>query len=109
MPDDGDLDLAGEPVPELASGPVSTPVSITSYDPSQDRERYRGLVAGVLLGLLTFTVSAAFLSFWFNWASQDEIESLMTIVFAPIVGLVGAATGFYFGAATGGASRRDGG
>jgi hypothetical protein len=104
-----ELDLTGEPAnvpPEVMSRATVAP-TVEPYDPSRDRERYRGLVAGVLLGVLAFTVGAAFVSFWFNWASQDEIEGLMTIVFAPVVGLVGAATGFYFGAATAGNSRQD--
>jgi len=67
------------------------------FDPSRQRESMRGVVAGLLLVILAFIITAAFLSYWFNWASQDEIEGLLTIVFAPLIGLVGAATGFYFG------------
>jgi hypothetical protein len=54
-----------------------------------------------LLGLLCFVVVASFVSYWFDLVDQETLEGLLTIVFAPIVGLVGAATGFYFGGSSG--------
>ena len=102
-----ELDLTNEPSrggrkPELnlseeeRKGEVLEP-GPTPFDPSRQRESMRGVVAGLLLVILAFIIIAAFLSYWFNWASQDQIEGLLTIVFAPMIGLVGAATGFYFG------------
>jgi hypothetical protein len=33
----------------------------------------------------------------FSLAAFQDVQALMTIVFAPMIGLVGAATGFYYG------------
>ena len=86
------LNLTADRVTDRVNQPEPAP-----FDPSRQRESMRGVVAGLLLVILAFIIIAAFLSYWFNWASQDQIEGLLTIVFAPMIGLVGAATGFYFG------------
>ena len=47
----------------------------------------------MLSGLLLMSWTSLLLSV----AAFEDVQALMTIVFAPLVGLVGAATGFYFG------------
>jgi len=66
---------------------------------SQDRTREtaRGRIALALLGILGFIIAGAFVTLWANWGTGDEIDSLLTMIFAPVIGLVGAVTGFYFG------------
>ena len=82
--------------PEEESPPIDQP-----YDPSQTREWLRGALAGGLLVLLAFMIVGSFVSLWFNWASSAEVEKILTHALAPIVGLVGAATGFYYGGRAG--------
>ncbi|MDQ3655332.1 MAG: hypothetical protein M3457_09650 [Chloroflexota bacterium] len=50
-----------------------------------------------MLAILGFLVAGSFVSLWFGWASSTELDALLTLLFAPVIGLVGAATGFYFG------------
>ena len=92
-----ELDLTNEPEP--TSNKVDQPPIVIPYDPTKQREWMRGIVAGILLFILGFIVFGSFLSYWLNWTAREELEGLLTILFAPIIGLVGAATGFYFGAA----------
>jgi hypothetical protein len=63
----------------------------------QQRETLRGRIAAALLGILAFIVVAAFLTIWFDWADDGELTDLLTLIFAPVLGLVGAVTGFYYG------------
>ncbi len=51
-----------------------------------------------LIALLVAVVLLSFLSLWINSVAANELEGLLQLVFAPIVALVGAATGFYYGA-----------
>jgi hypothetical protein len=88
-----ELDLTKtEPPPIGAPQPA-----FVGQEPIGPREKTRGQVAAVLLGILAFLVAGSFISLWFDWASSEELDTLLTILFAPIIGLVGAATGFYFG------------
>jgi hypothetical protein len=47
------------------------------------------MLSGVLL--------VSWLTVVLDLAAFEDVQALMTIVFAPMIGLVGAATGFYFG------------
>jgi len=47
-------------------------------------------------------IAACFLGLAFDWFSIAELDSLLTLVFGSLVGLVGAVTGFYFGGKAGG-------
>ena len=70
------------------------------YDPAPEREKKRGIIALVLVSALCGIIVLAFLYMFIFPAASTDIEalkSLLEIIFAPIVGLVGAVTGFYFG------------
>lgn len=67
------------------------------YDPAADREKKRGRIALTLVYLLCAVVLASFSYAFYRPADIDALKALLEIVFAPVVGLVGAATGFYFG------------
>ncbi len=71
------------------------------YDYRRAREWLRGMLAGGLLALLAVIIIGSFVSLWFGWANSEEIDGILTQTLAPVVGLVGAATGFYFGGRVG--------
>jgi hypothetical protein len=59
----------------------------------------------LLIALLIAMVLISFVMLWFLPTSRfDSLMRLLQIIFAPIIGLVGAVTGFYYG---GGGSRFD--
>jgi uncharacterized protein YneF (UPF0154 family) len=57
----------------------------------------RGAIVIILLSILAGIIAGSFVALWVKAISSDEIKTLLTLVFTPIVGLVGAATGFYYG------------
>lgn len=89
----GQLDWTGEDAP-LGELDVARQAP---YDPSPERERMRGWIAVALLAILAVIVLISLLTVAFHWAPTDDLVRVLGLLFAPIVGLVGAATGFYFG------------
>jgi hypothetical protein len=86
-------------IPEDASAPTlasSTP----QYNPDRDREGARRGITYWLLSLLTLliVISFAALIALDKRPTFDEIKSLVELMLGPLVALVSAATGFYFGA-----------
>lgn len=68
------------------------------YDPEPEREKLRGWIALMLVSLLVAVVVFAFMTLWFgDTAHQSNLKVLLDLIIAPIVGVVGAVTGFYFG------------
>jgi hypothetical protein len=57
----------------------------------------RRSIAYWLLGILSVLLILSWTATLTGWATSQDIQDLMTLTFAPVVGLVGAATGFYFG------------
>ena len=83
----------GESLPPPAPGlplPSAIPVE-------QQREALRGRIAAWLLAILGFIVVGSFVSLWFGWGETAALTDLLTLLFAPMIGLVGAVTGFYYG------------
>jgi len=62
------------------------------------REQIRGMVAALLLINLFITLVAPWFAVALNWATPNEVKDLISVLLPATVGLVGAATGFYFGA-----------
>jgi hypothetical protein len=74
-----------------------------AYDPAKDRESVRGRMAMTLIWLLVGVIGASLLTVWVV-RPEDGVEDLVEVlklVFGPLVGLVGAVTGFYFGEKSG--------
>jgi hypothetical protein len=93
-----ELDLSQEPAP-LATPPAPHTVP---YNPEPARERMRGAIVIFLLAILGGTVAASFVALWVDAITAEDLRTLLTLIFTPIIGLVGAATGFYYGGRTGG-------
>lgn len=112
MTDVSPVDLAAAPPGGLEEEghepalPVEKP-----YDPARDREHARGDIAKRLLWCLIGVVAVASLTglaaaraCWVTPGScpatiamLEPVTQILGLIFAPLVGLVGAATGFYFG------------
>ena len=91
-PEDGELDPATfeKLVPE---GPAL-------FNIAKEQEKVRGLIALALIVLLAVIILFAFISLWTYSSSFGDLEKLLTIVFGPIIALVGTAIGYYFGGKT---------
>ncbi len=85
------IDL-GDPEP----GPEPAPKVVT-YDPSKDRESMRGTIALSLIGIFAATIAGAFALVWIHPDRSKELHELLGLILGPLVALVGAATGYYFG------------
>jgi len=65
-------------------------------DLDHKREEKRGQIALYLIYVLAFTVFISLIRA-FMTCQVSEYKEILEIVFSPVVGLVGTATGFYFG------------
>ena len=91
MPSETELDLTQDPVsPGLAT------VGDKPFDPSKDREQVRGKIALILTWCLVGIVAVSLILI-LTRVSIDKIKDTLELILSPIVGLVGAVTGFYFG------------
>jgi hypothetical protein len=66
------------------------------FDPEPQRERLRGWIAIGLLGMLAFVLLCSFVSLWLK-IDNESLRNVLTILVGPLVALVSAATGFYYG------------
>jgi hypothetical protein len=96
-------DEASEPQTlDLTEGPIArglSPHSFVSspYNIDRDREQKRGLIALILVGLLAAVVLLSFAGLLTSRIELKDLKELLTVILSPLVALVGAATGFYFG------------
>jgi hypothetical protein len=74
-----------------------TPVTGEAWNPGKHLATSRRFIAHWLLAMLSGVLLVSWLSVILSLADFEDVQALMTIVFAPMIGLVGAATGFYFG------------
>ena len=92
---------------------ATAPVNEVSYDPAQDRENIRGNIAMRLVWTLVALVGGSFLlaaasialcsgtACNASTASLEPVKAVVQLLLTPVVGLVGAVTGFYFGEQSG--------
>jgi hypothetical protein len=97
-----DRDLTGEdgtgaldPAALVPPGPAFEPFNI-----AKEQEKVRGVIAQALIVLLAVIILFAFISLWTFSSGFPDLEKLMTIVFGPVIALVGTAIGYYFGGKT---------
>ena len=102
-----DLDVAPD---RAGAGTRDAPFPVPAYDPTRDRERKRGQIALYLIALLFVICLVPYLlmlgeALCARLVSDprcalhdpDVTERMTQLFLTPIVGLVGAVTGFYFG------------
>ncbi len=82
------------------SAPNLTGPSSRPYDPDEFRDQARKRITYWLLALLTTLFIGAFTSLFCldTKPTFDHLKSLLEVLLGPLVTLVSAATGFYFGA-----------
>lgn len=104
IPNTDDGSLTWEDAAEALS-PVPLPLerpALRNYDPRPDHDKARRRIAYWLLVLLsgllvaTFTCFGAFF-FLKPPPTFDEFKTLIELILTPLLTLVSAATGFYFG------------
>lgn len=66
---------------------------------SRDRrtDLVRGFIGLALLSMLAFAIVAPWVSVWVDPDYFDSAKELFPLITTPLVGLIGAAMGFYFG------------
>ena len=67
------------------------------YNPRPQEDSARRRIAYILLGLLAIVLIWALVSITLLPDSEERIVKVLEIVLGPIIALVSAATGFYFG------------
>ncbi len=82
---------------DAAAIPYETSIGKAPYEPTRDRERVRGLLAAALIGLLSIVVLGLFVALLAGRLTIPELGQLAAVTISPIVGLLGAVLGFYFG------------
>jgi hypothetical protein len=93
--------LEPEPGSELPRGlelpGLAPPRKGPEWIESRHLAESRRFIAYWLLGILSGVIILSWTTVLTGVATFQDVQALMTIIFAPIIGLVGAATGFYFG------------
>jgi hypothetical protein len=95
LPEELDLTHYAEERASETSAAFTPP---TVRDPIEGRREWvRSALAGALILLLFFVVVITFVGALASADPMSNLRSVLEIVLAPIIGLVGAVTGFYFG------------
>jgi uncharacterized membrane protein len=81
----------------FAPAPGAQTVVKQPFDPGKWREGARVGIAVGLLGLLALTVLLVVIATLFFHFPAEDADGLFCALLSPLVGLVGAATGFYYG------------
>lgn len=78
-------------------GELSIDSAAIEEGPARNIEKTRATLAYLLLGLLAALLGALLLMLWAGDLSAEEFGTVAAIVTTPVVGLLGAATGYYYG------------
>lgn len=97
--DEGEVLDATISDPDMDAPALSEPSS-KRYDPDEFRDQARKRITYWLLALLTVLFVGAFLSLFLIQGEPtfEQLKTLLELLLGPLVALVSAATGFYFGA-----------
>lgn len=80
--------------------PEVQPPRVRPYDPIAKRDRVRGHLAYVFVGLVATLTILPLVLISLGWVEWPEVADFMTLVYGTTVGLVGTVVGFYFGTVT---------
>lgn len=100
--DQGDEETLDATLAAEVSAPKLAEYKSVTYNPDKARDEARARITYWLLGLLTLLVIGSFVSV-FNLDKNptfENIKALLEVILGPVIALVSAATGFYFGANT---------
>lgn len=78
-------------------GTLDIPDSPFEEGPAKRLEQTRALLAVLLFALLTAVVFSLLAFLWAERLAVDEFADMVALLVTPIVGLLGAATGYYYG------------
>ncbi|GEM_PF-1468643 len=87
------LDFSGD---NISDEQPQSPQLGEAYDPRPHEDGARRVIAYLLIGLLFLTVIGMFIELSFGIIAVTDIKEF-SVVLGPIVTLVSAATGFYYG------------
>jgi hypothetical protein len=96
----GDIEVSELPDDAAVSTSISTIAAPPKTEPSkidEAQEKTRGWIALALVCILLLIVVASFASLWLTSLKVADVKGLLEVILAPVVALVGSATGFYFG------------
>ncbi len=85
------------PLTADAARDESIPLTKENYDPLPQEDAARRWIAFILLGLLIFICLSAFLIILILPSHIESAFQVLQIIFTPVIALVSAATGFYYG------------
>jgi hypothetical protein len=85
-------------VEDQALTPTVVEVTESSWNQARTRERMRSILAASLVLLLAVVTLLPLVLVAAKLVPMDDLDTLLKIVFAPVVALVGSVVGFYFGA-----------
>ena len=92
---EGLMPVEAKPGTELPG--LLPPITGEAWNANKHLATSRRFIAHWLLAMLSGVLLVSWLTVVLGLAAFEDVQALMTIVFAPMIGLVGAATGFYFG------------
>ena len=92
---EGLMPVQAKPGTELPG--LLPPITGEAWNANKHLATSRRFIAHWLLAMLSGVLFVSWLTVLLSLAAFEDVQALMTIVFAPMIGLVGAATGFYFG------------
>ncbi len=68
------------------------------FDPAPQRERLRGVIAVVLVGLFALAILPCLAIFWTLPDRASDLKDLLPLVLTPLTSVVSAVLGFHCGA-----------
>lgn len=102
----GSVPLSAGPLALIAES--SKPGTIGQRTIDERREDARRGLAYTIVACLAAVVFGSFLLFWTRGAATvDDVVKVIQAVLSPVVGIVGAVTGFYFSSQTAAAAKRN--
>jgi hypothetical protein len=90
-------DVGGADVIDIDLGNLDLADNAPRQGPARPLEDTRARIAFVLLAILAGILVFLMSLLAFGRVSTEELVKLLGVLLAPIVGLVGAATGYYYG------------